>query len=93
MPLFCKYTAAACKKVCMLHTYHTLYYIYSTVGGSIASLSDLGVHIYLGTLCLGKYGASDVYTYWLWTSLLTIYITYTVSHTYVMPLLVIQLDR
>ena len=43
------------------------YIICSTVGRSITSISNLGEHIYLGTLCLGKYDVSVMYQ--LWTSL------------------------
>ena len=39
----------------------TIQYICSTVGRSIASISDLGEHIYLSALHLSKYGASVVY--------------------------------
>ena len=39
----------------------TQYIIYSTIGRSIASISDLGGHIYLGASRLGKYIASAVY--------------------------------
>ena len=35
--------------------------ICSAVGRSIADIYDLSAHIYLGALCLGKYGASVVY--------------------------------
>ena len=39
------------------------YTICSTVGWSIASISDLGGHIYLGASCLSKYVASGSYIY------------------------------
>ena len=40
-------------------TFTIRYIIYSMIGRSIASISDLGgIYIYLGALCLGKYGAS-----------------------------------
>ena len=36
------------------------YSIYSTVGRSIASIYDLGAHIYLGASCLSKYVSASV---------------------------------
>lgn len=56
------------------------YNICSKIGGSIASTSDLGEHIYVGASCLGKHVASVVasYIYRLWTSLrYYIYYIYT----------------
>ena len=37
------------------------YIIFSTVGRSIASISDLGEYIYIGASRLGKYDASVIY--------------------------------
>ena len=55
------------------------YIICSTVGQSIASISDLGEHIYLSASHLGKYDASVVYIGY-GPPYRTIYITYT-AHT------------
>ena len=49
-------------KVRLLRTHHTTYVIYSTVGLSIASISDLGTHIYLDTSHLGRISAMDLPT-------------------------------
>ena len=41
--VFSKCLAVSRKKVCLLHTHHTIYHnLYSMVGWSIASISDLG---------------------------------------------------
>ena len=51
-------SAVACKRfICCTLT--ILYIRCSTVGQApyVASISDLGMHIYFGTLCLSKYGA------------------------------------
>ena len=54
------------------------YIICSTVGQSIASISDLGKHIYLGASCLDKYDASVTYIGYR-PPYRTMYITY--GHT------------
>ena len=48
------YSFVARKKVHLLCSHHTVYIIHSTLGRSIASISDLGVHIYLGSLHLRR---------------------------------------
>ena len=52
MVLFWKYSAVAYQKVCLLRTHQTII-MDSMVGRSIASISGLGVHIYIGTSHLG----------------------------------------
>ena len=61
------------------HSPYNILYV-ASVGWSIASISNLGEHIYLGDSCLGKYAALVVYIGY-GPPYHTIYITVRVRHT------------